>query len=93
MAARAPESASEFAPEFKPGFKPEFKMAPPPPGGIGPPPSGIGPLPVAGRFFEFSLLGMLAAGYFAVVGSGYLDWPTAALTLLGLCLRGLMVAA
>src|SRR5580692_11827021 len=44
------------------------------------------------RFFEFSLLGMLAAGYFAVVGSGYLDWPTAALTLLGLCLRGLMVA-
>ena len=44
------------------------------------------------RFFEFSLLGMLAAGYFAVVGSGYLDWPTAAITLLGLCLRGLMVA-
>src|SRR5580704_8612889 len=47
---------------------------------------------VVDRFFEFSLLGMLAAGYFAVVGSGYLDWPTAALTLLGLCLRGLMVA-
>ncbi len=44
------------------------------------------------RFFEFSLLGMLAAGYFAVVGSGYLDWPTATITLLGLCLRGLMVA-
>ena len=42
------------------------------------------------RFFQFSLLGMLAAGYFAVVGSGYLDWPTAALTLMGLCLRGLM---
>ena len=47
---------------------------------------------VVDRFFEFSLLGMLAAGYFAVVGSGYLDWPTATLTLLGLCLRGLMVA-
>jgi len=47
---------------------------------------------VVDRFFEFSLLGMLAAGYFAVVGSGYLDWPTATLTLIGLCLRGLMVA-
>jgi transglutaminase-like putative cysteine protease len=47
---------------------------------------------IVDRFFEFSLLGMLAAGYFAVVGSGYLDWPTAALTLAGLCLRGLMVA-
>src|SRR5580704_11330184 len=47
---------------------------------------------VVERFFEFSLLGMLAAGYFAVVGSGYLDWPTATLTLIGLCLRALMVA-
>jgi transglutaminase-like putative cysteine protease len=47
---------------------------------------------VVERFFEFSLLGMLASGYFAVVASGYLDWPTAALTLAGLCLRGLMVA-
>ena len=47
---------------------------------------------VVERFFEFSLLGMVAAGYFAVVGSGYLDWPTAALTLAGLCLRGLMVS-
>ncbi len=47
---------------------------------------------VVERFFEFSLLGMLAAGYFAVVGSGYLDWPTATLTLVGLCLRALMVA-
>jgi transglutaminase-like putative cysteine protease len=47
---------------------------------------------VVDRFFEFSLLGMLAAGYFAVVGSGYLDWPTATLTLAGLCLRALMVA-
>jgi len=47
---------------------------------------------VVDRFFEFSLLGMLAAGYFAVLGSGSLDWPTALLTLLGLCLRALMVA-
>jgi transglutaminase-like putative cysteine protease len=49
-----------------------------------------GPVPVAGRFFEFSLLGMLASGYFAVVGSGTLDWPTATLTLAALCLRILM---
>jgi len=47
--------------------------------------------PVVELFFEFSLLGMLAAGYFAVVGSGALDWPTATLTFLGLCLRALMV--
>src|SRR5437879_5126563 len=47
---------------------------------------------VVERFFEFSLLGMLSAGYFAVVGSGYVDWPTATLTLIGLCLRALMVA-
>ncbi len=52
----------------------------------------MGPVPrVIDRFFEFSLLGMLAAGYFAVAGSGYLDWPTATLTLMALCLRGLMV--
>jgi len=47
---------------------------------------------VVDRFFEFALLGMLAAGYFAVVGSGYLDWPTATLTLIGLCVRALMVS-
>ncbi len=47
---------------------------------------------IVNRFFEFSLLGMLAAGYFAVLGSGFLDWPTAALTLLGLCARALAVA-
>jgi protein-glutamine gamma-glutamyltransferase len=51
------------------------------------------PIPrVVKRFFEFSLLGMLAAGYFALAGSGYLDWPTATLTLIALCLRGLMAA-
>jgi protein-glutamine gamma-glutamyltransferase len=47
---------------------------------------------VAERFFEFSLLGMLASGYFAVVLSGFLDWPTASLTLAALCLRLLMAA-
>src|ERR1700722_13199345 len=47
---------------------------------------------VVQAFFEFSLLGMLAAGYLAVVASGYLDWPTAILTFVGLCLRALMAA-
>ena len=56
-------------------------------------PSGVTAAPrIVNRFFEFSLLGMLAAGYFAVLGSGFLDWPTAALTLLGLCVRALTVA-
>ena len=46
-------------------------------------PTGMTAAPrIVNRFFEFSLLGMLAAGYFAVLGSGFLDWPTAALTLL-----------
>ena len=44
------------------------------------------------RFFQFSLLGMLASGYFAVLGSGYMDLPTAVLTLAALCLRALMIA-
>lgn len=51
------------------------------------------PIPrVVDRFFEFSLLGMLAAGYFALAGSGYLDWPTSTFGLVALCLRGLMAA-
>jgi protein-glutamine gamma-glutamyltransferase len=44
------------------------------------------------RFFEFSLLGMVASGYFAVATSGYLDLPTAVLTLAALCLRTAMAA-
>ena len=32
------------------------------------------------RFFEFSLLGLLASGYLAVAGSGYLDLPTLTIT-------------
>src|SRR5271156_5067534 len=45
------------------------------------------PLPAVERFFQFSLLGMLASGYFAVASSGYLDWPTQAVILLGLIFR------
>ena len=32
------------------------------------------------RFFELSLLGLLASGFLAVAGSGYLDLPTIVLT-------------
>ena len=54
-------------------------------------PAAWAPQQVVERFFQFSLLGMLASGYFAVLGSGYLDWPTAILTLAALCLRALMI--
>src|SRR3954451_22737860 len=43
------------------------------------------------RFFQFSLLGLVASGYLAVAGSGYLDTPTILLTAAGLVLRGLMI--
>lgn len=43
------------------------------------------------RFFEFSLLGLLASGYFAVLTSGFLDWPTAVFAGLGLILRLLII--
>ncbi|HEV2446508.1 MAG TPA: DUF3488 and transglutaminase-like domain-containing protein [Candidatus Sulfopaludibacter sp.] len=43
------------------------------------------------RFFQFSLLGLVAAGYLAVAGSGYLDAPTIGLTAAGLLLRGLLI--
>lgn len=43
------------------------------------------------RFFQFSLLGLVASGYLAVAGSGYLDIPTIVLTALGLGLRALLV--
>jgi protein-glutamine gamma-glutamyltransferase len=47
---------------------------------------------VVNRFFEVSLLGMLASGFLAVASSGALDWPTAVLALAALIVRGLMVA-
>jgi transglutaminase-like putative cysteine protease len=45
----------------------------------------------AERFFQFSLLGLVASGYLAVAGSGYLDTPTVMLTAAGLLLRGLLI--
>lgn len=44
------------------------------------------------RFFELSLLGLLASGFLAVAGSGYLDAPTIVLTAAALLTRALMVA-
>src|ERR1051326_6838263 len=43
------------------------------------------------RFFQFSLLGLVASGYLAVAGAGYLDTPTIVLTAAGLLLRGLLI--
>src|SRR3954462_1910337 len=45
------------------------------------------------RFFQFSLLGLVASGYLAVAGSGYLDTPTVLLTAADLLLRALMVCS
>src|SRR5689334_12345719 len=55
-------------------------------------PAARAPQQVVERFFQFSLLGMFASGFFAVLGSGYLDWPAAVLTFGALCLRALMVS-
>ena len=44
------------------------------------------------RFFQFAVLGLVASGYFAVAGSGYIDTPTIVLTAAGLALRALMIA-
>lgn len=46
----------------------------------------------AQTFFETALLGMLASGYFAVLGSGELDLPTAAIMFAALCARALYIA-
>ena len=47
---------------------------------------------VIGRFFEFSMLGMLATGYLAVLGTRTLDWPSAVVAFLALVARGLMAS-
>ena len=44
------------------------------------------------QVFELSLLGLLASGFLAVAGSGYLDAPTLFLTSAALIVRALMVA-
>ncbi|MEO8096592.1 MAG: DUF3488 and transglutaminase-like domain-containing protein [Acidobacteriota bacterium] len=47
---------------------------------------------VATTVFEVSVLGMLASGYFAVVGSSQLDLPTIVVMFLALCVRSFMIA-
>jgi protein-glutamine gamma-glutamyltransferase len=44
------------------------------------------------RFFQLALLGLLASGFLAVAGSGYLDAPTIAITAAALLTRALIVA-
>src|SRR5450755_1639081 len=43
------------------------------------------------RFFQFSLLGLVASGYLAVAGSGYLDRPTMMLMAAALLLRAALI--
>jgi transglutaminase-like putative cysteine protease len=50
-----------------------------------------GRLPVE-RFFQFSLLGLVASGYLAVAGSAYLDLATILLTGAGILLRALVLS-
>ncbi|HYL36317.1 MAG TPA: transglutaminaseTgpA domain-containing protein [Bryobacteraceae bacterium] len=54
--------------------------------------SSIGAHSPVDRFFEFSLLGLLASGFLAVVGSGYLDMPTMLCTGAALVVRALLSA-
>ena len=54
--------------------------------------AGSAPSAVVERFFQFSLLGLVAGGYLAVAGSGFLDTPTLALTGGGLLLRAFLIA-
>jgi Domain of unknown function (DUF3488). len=42
------------------------------------------------KFFQLSLLGLVASGFLAVAGSGYLDASTTVLVAIGLLLRGAM---
>ena len=44
------------------------------------------------RFFQWSLLGMLASGYFAVASSGFLAWPVQAAALAAFAARAAKVA-
>jgi len=44
------------------------------------------------KFYEFSLLGLLASGFLAVAGSGFLDRPTVIITTVALLIRALLCA-
>src|ERR1700722_11676499 len=55
-------------------------------------PGSSGGLSPVDQFFELSLLGLLASGFLAVAGSGYLDAPPLVLTSAALIVRAFMVA-
>lgn len=58
------------------------------------PNAAASPPPAAGsvdRYFELCVLGLVTSGYLAVLGSGYLDAPTAIATAVGLAVRALVV--
>lgn len=44
------------------------------------------------RFFQLSLLGLVASGFLAVAGSGFIDTPTIVLVCAGLLMRALLVS-
>ena len=54
--------------------------------------SPAGPADSVDRFFELSLVGLLASGYLALLSSAYLDTGTAVVFAAGLVLRTLLVA-
>jgi hypothetical protein len=55
------------------------------------PSARVSPSPVE-RFYQFSLLGMLASGWMAVASTSVLDFPTQILVLAALALHGIRIA-
>lgn len=49
------------------------------------------PAAAVDRYFDLSVLGLVTSGYLAVLGSGYLDAPTAVVVAAGLAMRALMI--
>ena len=49
-------------------------------------------LPSVDRFFQFALLGLVASGYLAIAGSGYVDLPTVTLAGVGLIWRAAIIS-
>ena len=47
---------------------------------------------IVNRFYETALLGMLTSGFFAVLSTGFLDWPAASLAFAALFIRALIIA-
>jgi hypothetical protein len=52
----------------------------------------VSPIASVDRFFELALLGLVASGFLALAGSGFLDAPTVAVTAAGLALRAVLAS-